>query len=173
VLPHTSSVACNKQSFKPVQMFSMSSAFLLDSLACTFSTKRLCTSGSFRHHTFCLLTNSFLFLLIFAPRCTTLTKACAVECKPLLGLLSHLSALHDHILSPEYSQPLFVPPGFIRDLLCFVLVEHCVCNYQIHGTSKLQKQLTFHVTTAKPITTMYAMISICLFTHVSVHVATH
>src|SRR5208282_2199201 len=35
----------------------------------------------------------------------------------------------------------FAPPGFIRDLLCFALVEHCVCNYQIHGTSKLQKGL--------------------------------
>ena len=74
VLPHTSSVACNKQSFKPVQMFSKSSASLLDSLACTFSTKRLYTLGSFRHHTFCLLTNSFLFFLIFAPRCATLTN---------------------------------------------------------------------------------------------------
>src|SRR5208282_1376263 len=90
VLPHTSSVACNKQSFKPVQMFSKSSASLLDSLACTFSTKRLCTCGSFRHHIFCLLTNSFLFFLIFAPMCATLTNSlcCGMQASP--GLLSHL-----------------------------------------------------------------------------------
>src|SRR5208282_504231 len=91
-------------------MFSKSSASLLDSLACTFSTKRLCTSGSFRHHTFNLLTKSFLFFLILAPRCATLTNSLCLECKPLMGLLSHLSALHDHILSPEYSQPLFCTP---------------------------------------------------------------
>src|SRR5208282_2848270 len=159
VLPHTSSVACNKQSFKPVQMFSKSSASLLDSLACTFSTKRLCTSGSFRHHTFCLLTKIFS---LFLDPCS---KMCHTNQQPVLWNASlswdyfHICQLctitfsHQNIVNH-----CFAPPGFIRDLLCFVLFEHCVCNYQIHGTSKLQKQLTFYVTTAKPITTMYAMI---------------
>src|SRR5208282_3192041 len=86
ILPHTSSVACNKQSFKPVQMFSKSLASLLDSLACTFSTKRLCMSGSFRHHTFRLLTNSFIFFLIFAPRCDTLTNSLCCEMQASPGI---------------------------------------------------------------------------------------
>src|SRR5208282_992958 len=69
---------------RPDVFHSKSSAYLLDSLACAFSTICLCTSGSFRHHTFCLLTNSFLLFLIFAPRCATLTNSlcCGMQASP-------------------------------------------------------------------------------------------